>query len=318
MKVLLLPKGGKPFYPRLSARFPDVEFVEAYDPDTVLREISNAEVVFGYVNGNEFENAHSLRWVNTPDAGMEYLFDAVPGISETDVTVTNAQGAGAPQIGEHALSLILAFSRGLDRFIEKQRTGEWAADYGLTIVELIQGKTAGIIGLGKSGVAIAWRCKAMGMKVIGIDKFDVDAEPAIEDVWSLSRLPDLLAESDYVVVTVPYSPENENMIGAAELSLMKPTARLIVTSRGRLVEHNALVAALRNGEIAGAGLDVAVEEPLPPDNELWGMDNVIITPHIAGNSPELDERTFDQFEENLHRYVNGEPLRNVVDKHLRY
>jgi phosphoglycerate dehydrogenase-like enzyme len=295
-----------------------VEFVEAYDPDDVLREIADAEVVFGYVRGNEFENAHSLRWVNTPDAGMELLFDSVPGISGTDVIVTNAQGAGAPQIGEHALSLILAFSRGLDQFMAKQRRGEWAADYGLTIVQLIQGKTAGIIGLGKSGVAIAWRCKAMGMKVIGIDKFDVDAEPAIEDVWSLSRLPELLAESDYVIVTVPYSPENENMLGAAELALMKPTARLIVTSRGRLVEHNALVAALRNGEIAGAGLDVTVEEPLPAENELWGMDNVIITPHIAGNSPELDERTLRQFEENLHRYLNNEPLRNVVDKNLHY
>ena len=107
--------------------------------------------------------------------------------------------------------------------------------------------------------------------------------------------------SDYVVITVPYSSENENMIGARELAMMRPTARLIVTSRGRIVEHQALVDALREGTIAGAGLDTVVQEPLPPESELWDLPNVVITPHIAGNSPELDERTFAILEQNVGR-----------------
>jgi len=123
-----------------------------------------------------------------------------------------------------------------------------------------------------------------------------------------------------VVVTAPYTPRNENMIGADELALMKTSARIVVTSRGRLVEHDALVAALKSGRIAGAGLDTAVEEPLPADNELWDLANVIITPHIAGNSEQehLDKRTVDIFAENLRRYVEGQPLINIVDKQLQY
>ena len=318
MKVLLLPEFGKPFYPALEEQFPGVDFIEAYEPDQIEREVRDADVVFGYLTGSQFEAAEQLKWIQTLDAGMESLYNAIPGIAESGIAVTNAQGAGAPQIGEHAVTMILMFSRGMDRFMVKQRDREWAQDYGLTIVQMAMGKTIGIIGLGKSGMEIAWRCRALGMDVIAVDAHDVEAEPVLEDVWPLSRLNELLESSDFVVVTVPYTPANENMLGEVELVLMKPSAYLIVTSRGRIVEHNALVAALKDGTIAGAGLDAVVEEPFPADNELWGLDNVIITPHIAGNSPELDERTCDIFEWNLRRYVNGEPLRNVVDLKLRY
>ncbi|NQW16917.1 MAG: D-2-hydroxyacid dehydrogenase [Chloroflexi bacterium] len=318
MKVLLLPEFGKPFYPALEEQFPGVDFVEAYEPDQIEREVRDADVVFGYLTGSQFEAAEQLKWIQTLDAGMEGLFNAIPGIAHSDVIVTNAQGAGAPQIGEHAITMIMMFSRGMERFMAKQRKREWAQDYGLTIVQMAMGKTVGIIGLGKSGMEIAWRCQALGMEVIAVDAHDVEAEPVLDDVWPLSRLDELLEASDFVVVTVPYTPENENMIGAEELELMKPTSYLIVTSRGRIVEHSALVRALKSGGISGAGLDAVVTEPLPADNELWGLDNVIITPHIAGNSPELDERTCEIFEWNLRRFVNDEPLRNVVDLDLQY
>lgn len=318
MKALLLAEFGKPFYPRLRELFPDVDFVEADSPEEIEREVVDAEVVFGYLTGSQFEAARSLKWIQTLDAGMEGLFNSVPGIADTDIMVTNAQGAGAPMIGEHAVTMILMFARGMDRFAAKQRAGSWDQEYGLSIVQVAMGKTVGVIGLGKSGMEAAWRCKALGMNVIAVDRHDVDGEPVVEDVWGLDRLGDLLEQSDFVVVTVPYTPENENMLGAAELAKMKSTAYLIVTSRGRIVEHGALVAALRNGVIAGAGLDAVVEEPLPSDNELFALDNVVITPHIAGNSPELDERTYDVFERNMRRYMSGDPLRNVVDKGLRY
>ena len=318
MKVLLLAEWGKPFYPRLRTRFPQVEFVEAYRLDEIEREVRGVEAVFGYLTASQFEAATSLKWIQTLDAGMEGLFNQLPNIAETDVVVTNARGAGAPQIGEHAVALILAFSRGLVDFMRLQRERRWDQEYGLSIVQMIHGRTVGIVGLGKSGMEVAWRCKALGMNLLAVDKHDVGGDPVVEDVWSVDRMGELLERSDYVVVTVPYTPANENFIGASELARMKPTAYLIVTSRGRVVDHRALVSALREKSIAGAGLDVVVDEPLPPENELWDLDNVIITPHIAGNSPELHERTHMIFEDNMHRYLASQPLRNVVDKRLRY
>ncbi len=318
MTVLLLADFGKPFYPRLRELFQEVDFVEAYTPDEIEREVPDAEVVFGYLTGSQFEAARNLKWIQTLDAGMEGLFNQVPGVVDTEIVVTNAQGAGAPMIGEHAVTMIMMFARGMDRFMAKQRAASWDQEYGLSIVQMAMGKTVGVIGLGKSGMETAWRCKALGMSVIAVDKHDVDGEPVVEDVWGLDRLGDLLGQSDFVVVTVPFTPENENMLGANEFSKMKSTAYLIVTSRGRIAEHGALVDALRSGVIAGAGLDAVVEEPLPSDNELFGLDNVVITPHIAGNSPELDERTVDVFEWNMRRYLSGDSLRNVVDKRLRY
>ncbi len=224
MKVLLLADFGKPFYPRLRELYPGVDFVEAYGPEEIEREIVDADVVFGYLTGSQFEAARKLKWIQTPDAGMEGLFNPVPGIADTDIVVTNAQGAGAPMIGEHAVTMILMFARGMDRFATKQRAGSWDQEYGLSIVEMAMGKTVGVIGLGKSGIETAWRCKALGMNVIAVDKHDADGEPVVEDVWGLNRLGDLLEQSDFVVVTVPYTPENENMLGAAELARMKPTA----------------------------------------------------------------------------------------------
>ena len=318
MKVLLLPEWGRPFYPDLRERHPSVEFVEAYADADIRREVRDAEVVFGYLTSAQFAEARRLRWIQTPDAGMEGLFRAIPDIAQTDIAVTNARGAGAPMIGEHAVALILAFARGLVDFMRLQREHRWDQEHGLSIVQTLVGKTAGIVGLGRSGMEAAWRCKAMEMKVLAVDKHPRDGAPTVEDVWSLDRLPDLLAQSDYVVVTVPYSPENENMIGARELALMKRTAYVIVTSRGRIVEHGALVAALRERSIAGAALDTVFEEPLPADDPLWDLDNVIVTPHIAGNSPELDERTYAMFADNLRRYAGGQPLLNVVDKNLWY
>ncbi len=318
MKTVLIADWGAPFYPRLRENYPREKLVEATEPAAILREVADAEAVFGYLTAEQFAAAKKLKWLQTLDAGTEGVFNRVPAIIDSAVVITNARGAGAPQIGEHALALMLHFARGIHEFSRLQSEGKWDQDYGLGIVQMIAGKTAGIIGFGKSGREIGWRCKAMGMNVIAVDKRPVDGDPTVDHVWGLDRLGDLLSRSDYVVITVPYSAQNENMIGARELALMKKTARLIVTSRGRIVEHGALVAALKAGQIAGAGLDTVVKEPLPPDNELWRLPNVVITPHIAGNSPELDERTFTIFEENFGRYLAGQPLVNVVDKRLRY
>ena len=320
MKALLLAEFGTPYYLAIRKEHPDLDLVEAFTNETILSEIGSAEIVFGYLTAEQFAAANDLKWIQTLDAGMEGLFNALPTIVDTDVKVTNARGAGARMIGEHGVTLMLALARQLPRFWADKSDRRWDQDGALEVVEYLGNKTCGIVGFGKSGREIGWRAKALGMNVIAVDEQPVDGDPIVEEVWGRSGLNDLLEQSDYVVVTAPYTPRNENMIGEAELALMKPSARLVVTSRGRLVEHNALVAALKSGGIAGAGLDTTIVEPLPADNELWDLPNVIITPHIAGNSEQelLDERTVDIFAENLRRYVSGQPLVNTVDKELQY
>ncbi|MCH7984089.1 MAG: D-2-hydroxyacid dehydrogenase [Chloroflexi bacterium] len=320
MKVLLLADFGAPYYPTLREEHPDLELVEVSSNDAILDEIESAEAVFGYLTAEQFAAAKDLKWIQTPDAGMEGLFNAIPNIVNTDVVVTNSRGAGAPMIGEHGVALMFALARQLPRFWADKQAHRWDQDGALAVVEYLGDKTCGIVGFGKSGREIGWRAKALGMDVIAVDEQPVDGEPIVEEVWGRSRLNDLLVLADYVVITAPYTASNENMIGADELALMKSTARIVVTSRGRLVDHNALVAALKSGEIAGAGLDTTIEEPLPADDELWDLPNVIITPHIAGNSERemLDKRTVDIFAENLRHYVSGRPLINVVDKQRQY
>jgi D-2-hydroxyacid dehydrogenase (NADP+) len=320
MKALLLADFGAPYYPAIRDEHPDLDLVETYSNEDILKKIPTAEIVFGYLTAEQFEAAKNLKWIQTLDAGMEGLFNAVPTISKTDVEVTNSRGAGAPMIGEHGIALMLALARQLPKFWKDKSDHNWDQDGALEVVEYLGNKTCGIIGFGKSGREIGWRAKALGMNVIAVDEQPVDGDPIVEDVWGLARLDDLLQQSDYVVITAPYTAQNENMIAAEQLALMKSSARIVVTSRGRLVEHNALLAALKSGQIAGAGLDTTIVEPLPADNELWDMPNVIITPHIAGNSEKelLDKRTVDIFAENLSRYVSGHPLINVVDKQLQY
>jgi len=319
MKVLVMPAWMKPYMAKLRRDYPQHRFVEVGSAE-VAKEAVDAEVVFGYLSSGQFKTARSLKWIQTAGAGVEGLLGRVPEIAESGVIVTNARGAGAPIIGEHAVAMMLALARQFLRFEQDRRDRRWDQDGALEVVEYLGGKTAGIIGFGKSGRETGWRCKALGMSVIALDRHPVDGDPVVDQVWTDDRLADLLGESDYVVVTVPLTPESRNLIGANELAMMKRTARLIVTSRGGIVDQVALGTALRDGTIAGAALDTVAEEPMPADDPLWEAPNLIITPHIAGNAePELlDRRTFAIFEENLRRYVKGLPLMNVVNKRLGY
>ena len=311
---------GDSYYGTLRDTHPDADLVEALSAADVDRHVIDAEVVYGYLNAEQFESATALRWIQGLDAGVEGFFRRVPALVSSHVVLTNARGAGAPIIGEHAVALILALARQFPRFEQDKRDHRWDSAGALESVEYAGDKTVGIIGFGKSGREIGWRCKALGMSVLVLDRHPIDGDPIVEQVWTLDRLPELLERADYVVVTVPQTPETVDLIGDHELRLMKRSARLIVTSRGRIVNQAALVRALKDGVIAGAGLDTVDEEPMPAEDELWSAPNVIITPHIAGNAEVelLEQRTFAIFAENLHRYLTGQPLINVVDKTLGY
>jgi phosphoglycerate dehydrogenase-like enzyme len=297
-----------------------VDFVEAASDADVDLNVTDADVVYGYLNAEQFESATSLRWLQVLGAGVEGVLSGIPALVSSDVVLTNGRGAGAPIIGEHAVAMILALARQFPRFEQDKRDHRWDTEGVFDSLEYAGDKTVGIVGFGKSGRETGWRCKALGMSVLALDRYPMDGDPIVEQVWTADRLPELLALADYVVVTVPQTPETVDLIGDQELRQMKRSARLIVTSRGRIVNQAALVRAIKEGVIAGAGLDTVDEEPLPADDELWSLPNVIITPHIAGNAePELlERRTFAIFAENLRRYLAGQPLFNVVDKTLGY
>ncbi len=320
MKVLVLPDWAEQFCDKLRQRHPEIDITVSHSDSEASEHIRDAEVLFGYPTSDQFDSASSLKWIQTLDAGMEGLFGTVPQVAASKVVVTNARGAGAPMIGEHAIAMMFALARQFPRFWQDKKNNTWDQDGALEVVEYLGDKTVGIIGFGKSGREIAWRCKAMGMQVLALDREPVDGDPIVEFVWSPDRLPDLLEASDYVIVTAPYSEANANLLGENEFEMMRRTARLIVTSRGRLFDNKALAAALSSGKIAGAALDTVEREPLSADSELWGLPNLIITPHIAGNAEKimLDRRTFTIFEENLGRYLDGRPLLNIVDKIKQY
>ncbi|MCC6180146.1 MAG: D-2-hydroxyacid dehydrogenase [Chloroflexi bacterium] len=316
MKLLLTTRMGDPYFGLLDD-LEDVQKVWARTPDEIAREIVDADVVYGWPNREQFQVAKKLRWIQCPSAGVE-MFCSIPEIVESDVILTNARGAHARVIAEHAFAMLLAFTRGILRFEQDKLARRWSRDAAIPEVEEIAGRTIGIVGYGQIGQQVAQRALGFELSVLAADPRPMPEAPHGVTVWSLDRLPDLFEQSDVVVIAAPFTPESRHMIGADVLGRMKPTAYLLVVSRGGIVDEPALVDVLKRGAIAGAGLDVFEEEPLSPRSELWDIPNVILTPHLAGASTEKDRRCVEILRENLGRFQRGEPLVNLVDKRSGY
>jgi len=233
------------------------------------------------------------------------------------VILTNASGVHPIPIAEHTFALILAITRGLIKSFEGKRRKEWL--HNEVFIDELYGKTIGIIGYGRIGQGIARLAKGFGMRVIGLKRDpgkEVEVKPDV--LLGKDSLDILLKESDVVVIIVPLTKETYHMIGERELRLMKPTSILINVARGKVVDESALIKALKEKWIFSAGLDVFETEPLPPESELWGLDNVVITPHIAGLNPHYTDRLLDIFIRNLQAYPDISKMINVVDKRLGY
>jgi phosphoglycerate dehydrogenase-like enzyme len=289
-------------------------------PDDMLPYLAEAEVILSYYASFEMAAAPRLRWAQIANAGVDHLRHEP--IWDSEVILTNSHIYATP-IAEYVFASMLSFSRRIPQLLaEFGQVRAWPANpwgrYSQQTLELY-GSTLGIVGFGQVGQAIAGRGAAFGMRLLATDaKVEAPAERDGVHLLPAEGLRRLLAESDYVVVCVPLTPSTRNLIGAGELSLMKPNAYLVNISRGGVVDEAALIQVLRDGRIAGAGLDVFQNEPLPGDSELFDLPNVILTPHIAGVSPRAGERLADLFAENLRRYVQGEPLLNVVDRRLGF
>lgn len=285
----------------------------------ILRELVEAEVVVsGYLTPAQFAAAEKLKWIHVHFAGVNRLL-SVPELVESQVTVTNAVGVSALAIADQIMGYVLGFSRLLPEQLRYQQRKTWRSSYGQDLpLKELAGSTLGIIGYGKIGTETAKRAKAFGMKIIAT-KHNLEGEyPDVDQMLHASALDQLLAESDYVVLCAPLTPETEGMLGRTQFEQMKPSAYFINIARGQLVKEMELTEILRERCIAGAALDVFEVEPLPAESPLWDLENVIITPHSSGNFENFLNRTTTLFADNLRRYLSGQPLFNIVDKKRGY
>ena len=295
---------------------PNADFVRPITDEDVLREVEDAEVFFGVKPTPErIRRARKLRWIHNKGVGIENLM--FPELVNSDIILTNGCGTTSVPIAEHVMALLLALARALNITIRQQVKTIWKRMADLSVVE-VAGETLGIVGLGHIGRQVAKRANAFDMRILAVDPTQTEKSDYVEALWKVDRLHDMLNQSDFVLVSCPLTLESEGMIGADEFRAMKSTAFFINIGRGKIVDTAALVSALQNKEIAGAGLDAMEPEPLPQESPLWEMENVIISPHHGGQSTKAPVRQFKLYCDNLKRYVAGEPLINVVDKIRRY
>jgi len=302
---------------QVQATAPGMQVLVTRDRDEIESVLDEIEIAAGGFPRDLLPGAHSLRWLQQWGAGADWLLRH-PEAVELDFVLTNASGVHPIPISEHILAFLLAFARGLHRAARAQGHREWIPHDQQDGLFELTGKTLVLVGIGAIGERTARVATALGMRVLGVRRDPTVGAPGVETMFGPNQLLDLLPEADFVVLTVPLTRETQRMIGERELRVMKPTAYIVNIGRGGTIQERALVQALQEGWIAGAGLDVFESEPLPEDSPLWAMDNVIITSHYAGLTPHYHERAMAIFLDNLRRYRAGEPLRNVVDKKIGY
>jgi phosphoglycerate dehydrogenase-like enzyme len=274
-----------------------------------------ADVIFGLIAPpNTIARAPKLKWIQVISAGVDRWLDT--DVWRSGVIITGVSGIHATPISEFVMSLMLMLAKKSPLSFAMMRTRQWRRYETNTL----RGKTAGIVGLGHIGREVARLCKAFGMKVIATRRSARQPGKArnVDLVLPPARMKELLAGSDYVVLSVPLTPETRHIIGEAELKAMKPSACLINIGRGPLVDEEALIRALDEKRIAGAGLDVTYIEPLPKESRLWDFDNVILSPHISGGMEDYMLRATEVFCENLRRYLRGKKLLNLIDRKKGY
>ncbi len=288
------------------------------DDDSVLNEIADADAFVGRIKPEWVRAGKKLQWVQSRSAGVERVLHLSGGndLRDSDIILTNNQIVQGPEIADHAMAMLLAMTRDLPRYLRQQSAETWQSRP-LNVYEL-NTKTALVIGMGGIGMQVAIRAWAHGMTVVGVDPEDIPMTPYVERVVKPDQLGELLPVADVVFMTAPHTAASHSMMGAAEFELMKKGSWFIAVSRGGTYDLNALVKALDSKKLAGAGVDVTAPEPLPAKHPLWKFDNVIITPHMAGRSDLSQGRMIGLIQENISRFLDGQPLLNVVDKQKGY
>jgi phosphoglycerate dehydrogenase-like enzyme len=298
-----------------------VRLVVAPDEVPLAAGLEEADVLFGRgLDAESLPRARRLAWNQAHTVGVLGLL--FPELVESPVVVTNTRGVLAVPMAEHLLGLLLALTRKLHLARDAQLRGHWSqeelAGQDPPLDELA-GKTLGVVGLGGVGTALAARASALGMRVLGVRRHPGGPPPpGVDEVRGEDELNWLLTESAVVANCLPHTPRTRDFFGPAQFARMRPGAYFLNVGRGSTVDEAALAFALVNGHLAGAGLDVTAEEPLPPESPLWSLPQVLLTPHVAGFSPRFWESITDFFAHNLERFLDGRPLLNVVDKRAGY
>jgi phosphoglycerate dehydrogenase-like enzyme len=286
----------------------DIELAIGTDAESLRRDAARADAVliaprYGTVLTELWRELGHVRWIHALSAGVEFLpFDL---LRRSEILVTNGRGLYADALGEFAVAAMLWFAKDLRRLVRNQEAGVWEP---YTVARLA-GQSVGIIGYGGIGRAVGARATALGMHVVGVGRRQEPGEPTIDEV---------IPRSDYVVLSTPLTPRTYRLFSRERIALMKPGAVLINVGRGKTVDEDAVVEALREHRIRGAALDVFDTEPLPPEHPFWQLDNVLLSPHTADHTSDSHTRAMQFYLENLRRFRAGESLQNVVNKAEQY
>jgi phosphoglycerate dehydrogenase-like enzyme len=320
--ITLLVTGdpNAPYLKGLDRLPPEVRVIVTADPAALAKAAPEADVM---LNGefkdptlflSTFPLATRVRWVHALSAGVEHILS--PEIIASPVPLTNGRGVFKRPLAEWAVGAMLYFQYDYRRLIRQQEAGVWE-DF--DILELA-GKTVGIVGYGEIGRAVAERAKPFGCTIATLRRKPENSagDPLVDRSYASSQIDEMMAGCDFVVAAAPGTPETRGMIGAAQIALLKPSAVVINIGRGPVIDEASLVAALEGGKIRGAALDVFTVEPLPEGHAFYKLKNVLLSPHSADHTAGWRDRAFDFFIDNLGRFMKGEPLKNVVDKHAGY
>ena len=319
MKPVLVIQGAKGIdeVPRLSELSDQAELRFATSIDELRSVLPGADVMLGWSFRDAslpavWDKATDLRWIHWAGAGVDAA--VFPELVASEVRLTNARGVFDVPMAEWVLGMIICFAKKFPQTLANQARAEWQH----RISETVAGKHALVVGVGSIGRAVGRLLTAAGMEVEAIGRSARDHDPDFGHVYAIDELHDRLPMADYVISITPLTAQTRNLFGAREFSTIAPQARFINIGRGALVVEKDLLTALHEGQIAGAALDVFVEEPLPSTSPFWQAPNCMVSPHMSGDYAEFEDTMADQFMDNWARYLAGEPLINLVDKNLGF
>ena len=308
MLLTMAPEITAQYYSRLRTKFPQLDIHLIDHPSKGDSHISCADILITFapmLTDDMVHKATNLKWIQALGTGVDNLVD-LPSLRR-DIIVTNVRGIHGAAVSEAAIIAMLALSRDFPRVIQNQQRHLWER----WPAHLLEGKTVGILGIGAIAQELAPRCKALGMRVVGISS-DKRKVPSFDQVYGRDDLLSAGRELDYLIVLTPYSSATRHLVNRQVLAATKPTCCLINLARGGVIDEPALIAALKNGQLAGAALDVFSQEPLPEDHPFWSMKNVIVMPHLAGFFDGYLERALPIVEENIRRFLAGD-TKNMIN-----
>ncbi|ACB85899.1 D-2-hydroxyacid dehydrogenase [Natranaerobius thermophilus] len=314
LKILFTANLKEHHYKNITASFPSIELVASAEKEVIDKEIKDTDILVAwgrFISKELLQKATKLEWIHALSTGVDEFL--IPEVIDSSVILTNSRGIHREQMSEHVFSFLLAFVRRQFDYHNQKQDSQWQS----LEMSTLANRTIGILGLGALGEEIARKAKAFDMKVLAT-KETPRIFPHVDEIYSSDELDKILPEVDYLVLTVPLTEKTKNMIGEHELRQMKETAFLVNVARGEVVDEQALYRALKKRWLAGAGLDVFSQEPLPGESPLWNLDNCYITPHVGGASPDYVKKAVELFKRNLTAYLGGNVLPTEVDKTRGY